>query len=175
MFALTIPIALTLGACAATKLTESKTTTTKSDTTYFEKGNAIVKIPEWNLNLNATIGSRIVFVPVPGKPGLTEPCVVIKKQGHTASDQKKIGALSIQIDSLGNLVAHASQRERELSVEVLNQKRIIREKEETIQKYVQQDTGFTKFFKQLVFAALCLLVAIGLILLSIKKFLPGLI
>lgn len=167
-----VALAALVVACKTTKLTDSQTTITKSDSTYTETKNLGVKVPGFDLGLSGNLGSRVVFVPVPGKPGQTEPCVVINKQLHSVQDLNKIRTLQLQVDSLGNYTVNSSQKEHELQIQIKEKTRIIHEKEETIKKYVERETWFKTAVKQSALGLAGVFAIVGIVLYLFNKFRP---
>lgn len=164
-----------MGACKSTKLVSDSTTKTTTEETIETKRNLGIKLPGWDLGLSGNIGSRIVFVPVPGKPGEEEPCIVIKPNTFIITGKDSINALQLQIDSLGNFVAKASQREHELQVEIIEKTRIIKQQSETIKKYVEKDSWLKGFFNKIIYVVIAIVVILGIIFYFFNKFRPSIL
>lgn len=158
-----------MAACKTTKLVESDTKTEISEETIETKRNLGVTVPGWDLGLSDNIGSRLVFVPVPGKPGEEEPCIVIKPGTKIISGKDSINFLSFQIDSLGNYIAKASQREHELQVEITEKTKIITKQTETINRYIEKESAFKKFIDNVVICIALAVVILGLLIYFLRK------
>lgn len=145
--------------CKTQKLVSEAESTTRTDTTIFTPKVVDVVIPGDSIKLADNVAKEIHYVYL--KDSTKVPCIVI----DTTTKEVSSGSMTmkIKLDSLANVTATASVKEKWLEIKLLEKERIIKEYKERVSVYEERETMFFGIIKKIGYIVAGIVV-LGLIL-----------